>query len=99
LRYQFFTQLPDGTNAGMDPEQELFRVQNQIKLYACFLNAAPYYSRGVFIRYDKLKDSVEGKDAFTSFSFVQDSPFKDKFAEHGFHVNYVTSYDYALAKS
>jgi hypothetical protein len=99
-RYQFVAQLPDGTNAGMDPEQELFRVQHQMKLvstftsfcqyltnhlqYACFLNAVPYYSRGVFIRYDNLKDSVEGKAILE---------------EHGFTVNYVTSYDYALAKS
>jgi hypothetical protein len=35
-RYQFVTQLPDGTNAGMDPEQELFRVQHQMKLASTF---------------------------------------------------------------
>jgi hypothetical protein len=35
-RYQFVTQLPDGTNAGMDPEQELFRVQHQMKLVSTF---------------------------------------------------------------
>jgi hypothetical protein len=31
-QYQFVTQLPDGTNAGMNPGQELSRVQHQMKL-------------------------------------------------------------------
>jgi hypothetical protein len=35
-RYHFITQLPDGTNAGMESEQELFRVQNQMKLVSTF---------------------------------------------------------------
>jgi hypothetical protein len=51
--------------------------------YACFLNAVPYYSRGVFVRYDSLQDAAEGKDIFE---------------QHEFTVDYVTSYDYALAK-
>jgi hypothetical protein len=44
----------------------------------------PYYSRGVFIRYDSLQDAAEGKDILE---------------QHEFTVDYVTSYDYALAKS
>jgi hypothetical protein len=51
---------------------------------ACFLNAVPYYSRGVSIRYDSLRDAAEGKDILE---------------QHEVTVNYVTSYDYALAKS
>jgi hypothetical protein len=51
---------------------------------ACFLNAVPYYSRGVFIRHESLQDAAEGKDILE---------------QHEFAVDYVTSYDYALAKS
>ncbi|EOA89430.1 uncharacterized protein SETTUDRAFT_159809 [Exserohilum turcica Et28A] len=83
-RYQFISQLPDGTNAGLDAEHELFSVQHQMKLYACFLNAVPYYARGVFIRYDDLRDAAEGKDILE---------------QHEFTVDYVTSYDYAKAKA
>ncbi|RAR06926.1 meiosis protein mei2 [Stemphylium lycopersici] len=83
-RYQFISQLPDGTNAGLDSEHELFSVQHQMKLYACFLNAVPYYARGVFIRYDDLRDAAEGKDILE---------------QHEFTVDYATSYDYARAKT
>jgi hypothetical protein len=31
-RFQFISQLPDGTNAGVDSEHELFSVQHQMKL-------------------------------------------------------------------
>jgi hypothetical protein len=31
-RFQFVSQLPDGTNAGVDSEHELFSVQHQMKL-------------------------------------------------------------------
>lgn len=31
-RFQFVAQLPDGTNAGVDSEHELFSVQHQMKL-------------------------------------------------------------------
>jgi hypothetical protein len=31
-RYQFVSQLPDGTNAGLDEDHELFSVQHQMKL-------------------------------------------------------------------
>lgn len=31
-RYQFISQLPDGTNAGLESEHELFSVQHQMKL-------------------------------------------------------------------
>lgn len=31
-RFQFIAQLPDGTNAGVDSEHELFSVQHQMKL-------------------------------------------------------------------
>ncbi|KAF1947015.1 hypothetical protein EJ02DRAFT_449994 [Clathrospora elynae] len=83
-RYQFVSQLPDGTNAGLDSEHELFSVQHQMKLYACFSNAVPYYARGVYLRYDDLHDAAEGKDILE---------------QHGFTVDYITGYDYALAKS
>ncbi|EMD92027.1 hypothetical protein COCC4DRAFT_145458 [Bipolaris maydis ATCC 48331] len=83
-RYQFISRLPDGTHAGLDSEHELFSVQHQMKLYACFLNAVPYYSRGVFIRYDDLRDAAEGKDILE---------------QHEFTVDYVTPYDFAKAKA
>ena len=31
-RYQFVSQLPDGTNAGLEADHELFSVQHQMKL-------------------------------------------------------------------
>ncbi|KAE8850787.1 hypothetical protein PTNB85_01203 [Pyrenophora teres f. teres] len=83
-RYQFVTQLPDGTNAGLDPEHELFQVQHQMKLYQCFDAAVPYYARGVFIRYDDLREAAEGKILLE---------------QHDFSVAYATSYDYARGKS
>jgi hypothetical protein len=52
--------------------------------YACFSNCIPVYTRGVYLRYDDLRDAAEGKDVLE---------------QHDFHVQYVTSYQYALAKS
>jgi hypothetical protein len=37
-RFQFVAQLPDGTNAGVDSEHELFSVQHQMKLVSCTLS-------------------------------------------------------------
>lgn len=36
-RFQFVSQLPDGTDAGLDSEHELFSVQHQMKLVSIFL--------------------------------------------------------------
>lgn len=36
-RFQFVSQLPDGTVAGVDSEHELFSVQHQMKLVGCYL--------------------------------------------------------------
>ncbi|KAH7348090.1 RNA recognition motif 2-domain-containing protein [Pyrenochaeta sp. MPI-SDFR-AT-0127] len=83
-RYQFISQLPDGTNAGLDSEHELFSVQHQMKLYACFSNCVPVYARGVHLRYDDLHDAAEAKDILE---------------QHDFTVDYVSGYDFALAKS
>jgi hypothetical protein len=44
----------------------------------------PYYSRGVFVRYDDLRDAAEGKDILE---------------QHEFTVDYVTPYDFAKAKA
>jgi hypothetical protein len=100
-RYQLVSQLPDGTNAGLDIEHELFSVQHQMKLvstflffffmtllivykYACFSTCVPTYTRGVYLRYDDLREAAEGKDVLE---------------QHGFTVEYVSGYQYALAKS
>jgi hypothetical protein len=99
-RYQLVSQLPDGTNAGLDIEHELFSVQHQMKLvsillfllmtlltvfqYACFATCVPTYTRGVYLRYDDLREAAEGKDILE---------------QHGFTVDYVSGYQYALAKS
>ncbi|KAF1837843.1 hypothetical protein BDW02DRAFT_576772 [Decorospora gaudefroyi] len=82
-RYQFVPQLPDGTNAGLDLEHELFSVQHYMKLYSCFNTAVPHYAHGVFIRYDDLNDAAEGKEILE---------------DHQFIVEYVSDYDYARAK-
>jgi hypothetical protein len=42
------------------------------------------YTRGVYLRYDDLREAAEGKDILE---------------QHGFHVNYISGYQYALAKS
>lgn len=99
-RYMFITSYPDGTNTGFEQDRELFNVQHQMKLvsdfpsgtldsvnllqYACFANAVPFYSYGVFIRYDDIRDAAEGKDIFE---------------QHEFTVDYVTIYDFAKAKA
>ncbi|KAF1915459.1 RNA recognition motif 2-domain-containing protein [Ampelomyces quisqualis] len=83
-RFQLVTQLPDRTSAGMDQEHELFSVQHQMKLYACFSTCIPVYTRGVYLRYDDLREAAEGKDILT---------------QHDFAVDYVSGYQYALAKT
>ncbi|KAJ4324125.1 hypothetical protein N0V94_001481 [Neodidymelliopsis sp. IMI 364377] len=83
-RFQFVSQLPDGTNAGVDSEHELFSVQHQMKLYQCFSSCIPVYTRGVHLRYDDLREAAEAKDILT---------------QHGFVVDWITSYEFALAKS
>ncbi|KAL5121628.1 hypothetical protein ACEQ8H_000314 [Pleosporales sp. CAS-2024a] len=83
-RYQLVTRLPDGINAGLDQEQELFAVQHHLKLYACFNTCVPVYTRGVYLRYDDLRDAAEGKAVLE---------------QHGFQVEYVTAFKYALAKA
>jgi hypothetical protein len=52
--------------------------------YACFSNCVPTYTRGVYLRYDDLREAAEGKDILE---------------QHGFTIDYVTGYQYALAKS
>ncbi|KAH7386882.1 RNA recognition motif 2-domain-containing protein [Phaeosphaeria sp. MPI-PUGE-AT-0046c] len=83
-RCQLVTQLPDSTDAGTDMDHELVTVQHQMKLYACFTTCVPVYTRGVFLRYDDLRDAAEGKDILE---------------QQGFTVEYVSAYQYAVAKS
>ncbi|USP75762.1 hypothetical protein yc1106_03036 [Curvularia clavata] len=83
-RYMFISQLPDGTPAGMDRDHEFFIIQHQMKLYACFLNAVPFYDHGMYLRFDDLVDAAEGKDIFE---------------QHEFTVDYITAYDFAKAKA
>ncbi|OAL50944.1 hypothetical protein IQ07DRAFT_610875 [Pyrenochaeta sp. DS3sAY3a] len=82
-RFQFVTRLPDGTMAGTDKEHELFTVQHQMKLYTAFHKCVPMYEKGVHLRFDDLHDSTEGKDILEA---------------QGFNVEYITSYDFAIAK-
>ncbi|KAJ4337594.1 hypothetical protein N0V87_004549 [Didymella glomerata] len=83
-RFQFVAQLPDGTNAGVDSEHELFSVQHQMKLYQCFSSCVPVYTRGVHLRYDDLREAAEAKDILS---------------QHGFVVDWISGYEFALAKS
>ncbi|KAJ8113917.1 hypothetical protein OPT61_g4076 [Boeremia exigua] len=83
-RFQFISQLPDGTTGGLDSEHELSKVQHQMKLYQCFSNCVPLYMRGVHLRYDSLRDATEADDLLT---------------QHGFIVTWITGYEFALAKS
>lgn len=100
-RYQFISRLPDGTVAGTDSEHELFGVQHQMKLvrhliacpllallthgqYACFANCVPVFARGVHLRFDDLHDAAEAKDILE---------------QHDFAVDYVSGYDFAIAKT
>lgn len=102
-RFQFVAQLPDGSNAGVDSEHELFSVQYQMKLvshtlslsqltsgiltlmqYQCFSSCVPVYTRGVHLRYDDLREAAEAKDILS---------------QHGFVVDWITGYEFALAKS
>ncbi|KAF3042064.1 hypothetical protein E8E11_006172 [Didymella keratinophila] len=68
-RFQFVAQLPDGTNAGVDSEHELFSVQHQMKLYQCFSSCVPVYTRGVHLRYDDLREAAEAKDILSQHGF------------------------------
>jgi hypothetical protein len=52
--------------------------------YACFANCVPTYSRGVYLRFDDLREAAEAKDILE---------------QHDFVIHYVTGYQYALAKS
>ncbi|KAJ4989354.1 hypothetical protein SVAN01_05079 [Stagonosporopsis vannaccii] len=83
-RFQLVSQLPDGTNAGFDSDHELLTVQHQMKLYQCFSHCVPFYNRGVHLRYDDLREADESKEVLN---------------QHGFIVDWVTGYDFALAKS
>jgi len=47
-------------------------------------NCIPSYVRGINLRYDDLRNAVEGKDVLE---------------QHGFTVEYITGYSFALAKS
>jgi hypothetical protein len=51
--------------------------------YACFSTCVPSYIRGVMLRFDDLRDAAEGKDVLE---------------QHGFTVENITGYSYALAK-
>ncbi|KAF2854426.1 hypothetical protein T440DRAFT_275477 [Plenodomus tracheiphilus IPT5] len=83
-RYQFVSRLPDGTAAGTESELELFTVQHQMKLYACFNTCVPFYARGVHLRFDDLHDAAEAKDILE---------------QHDFAVEYISGYDFAIAKT
>lgn len=52
--------------------------------YACFHTCVPVYTRGVHLRFDDLRDAAEGKQILE---------------QHGFQVEYVTGYQYALVKA
>ncbi|KAI8940878.1 hypothetical protein NX059_002138 [Plenodomus lindquistii] len=83
-RYQFISRLPDGTPAGTESELELFTVQHQMKLYACFANCVPVFAHGVHLRFDDLQDAAEAKDILD---------------QHEFGVEYISGYDFAIAKT
>jgi hypothetical protein len=52
--------------------------------YQCFASCVPLYTRGVHLRYDNLRDAAEGMAILT---------------EHGFLVEYISGYQYAVAKA
>lgn len=52
--------------------------------YQCFSSCVPVYTRGVHLRYDDLREAAEAKDVL---------------AQHGFGVDWITGYEFALAKS
>lgn len=52
--------------------------------YACFANSVPVFARGVYLRFDDLHDAAEAKDILE---------------QHDFLVNYVSGYDFAIAKT
>jgi hypothetical protein len=52
--------------------------------YQCFAACVPLYTRGIHLRYDNLRDAAEGKAILN---------------EHGFTVEYISGYQYAVAKS
>lgn len=52
--------------------------------YQCFSSCVPVYTRGVHLRYDDLREAAEAKDILT---------------QHGFGVDWITGYEFALAKS
>lgn len=52
--------------------------------YACFSNCVPFYARGVYLRFDDLREAAEAKDILE---------------QHDFTIDYVTGYQFALAKT
>ena len=52
--------------------------------YQCFSFCVPVFTRGVHLRYDDLREAAEAKDILT---------------QHGFVVDWITGYEFALAKS
>jgi hypothetical protein len=99
-RFLAVDQTPDGIGAGQDSEMEQSHVQHQMKLvsrtphlhdslltpikYQVFASSVPVYSRGVYLRFDNLRDACEGKQVLDA---------------RGFAVRFVDNYDFAIAKS
>lgn len=52
--------------------------------YQCFSSCVPVYTRGVHLRYDDLREAAEAKDILS---------------QHGFAIDSITGYEFALAKS
>ncbi|KAL6704566.1 hypothetical protein ACN47E_008076 [Coniothyrium glycines] len=82
-RFLVVTQLPDGTLAGQHDEHEMSTVQAKMKRYACFSTCVPVYARGVYLRFDDLHDATEAMDILE---------------RHYFYADYVSGYDFAVAK-
>ena len=106
-RHLSIVRFPDGTVAGSDGEVELPIVQARMKevssslsssslvfisllaslttcQYLAFMQSVPLYSRGVHIRFDSLRDACEAKYLLECL---------------GFTAEYITGYDFAIAKS
>ncbi|KAF2253965.1 hypothetical protein BU26DRAFT_420545 [Trematosphaeria pertusa] len=83
-RFLFVGEIPDGVKAGSDFEMEMFAVQHQMKLYQVFNWCVPTYARGVYLRFDNIRDSCE------SHQLLNRRTFK---------MFFVDTYDFAIAKS
>ncbi|KAF2714828.1 hypothetical protein K504DRAFT_445767 [Pleomassaria siparia CBS 279.74] len=83
-RYISILSFPDGRPAGVDQDSELHELLSRMKEYSVFNNAVPLWARGVYIRFDSLRDSCDAKYLFSSLHYA---------------TEYISPYEYAVAKS